>query len=254
MTEAQTVPGLVSAQPSGNSTTATNPSSKITIESKVKRPSLKSFSRTSKTRSRSIDHDPCRESARRWTTVKSLYTLARPQLLFLFIGFIGAVIAGGAYSGDAVIFGTTINKLDPCNGISKIKATGKLAGVLFLILAVSTFLASSVGGSAFGRVAEKIVFKVRILTFRSLIRQDLSWHTSNGRTPALLLSNFTADTSALAGLSGVVVGTILTIFVNLVASILMTHIIAWKIAIVLLATLPILLGSGFMRLYALSRL
>ena len=255
MTEAQMVSGLVSAQSSDAPTTTTTLSSKTTVvETKVKRPPLKSFRRTSQSRSRGRNHGPCRESARRWTTIKSFYTLARSQLLFLLIGFIGAVIAGGAYSGDAVIFGTTINKLDPCNGISKTRATGNLAGILFFILAISAFFANSVGGSAFGRVAEKVVLKIRILTFRSLIQQDLSWHTSNGRTPALLLSNFTADTSALAGLSGVVVGTILTIFVNLVASILMTHIIAWKIAIVLLATLPILLGSGFMRLYALSKL
>lgn len=103
-------------------------------------------------------------------------------------------------------------------------------------------------------MAERTVFKIRILTFQSLIKQDLSWHTSSGRTPNLLLSSFTADSRALAGLSGVVVGTNLTVLMNLIASILMTHSVAWKIAIVLLATLPILLGSGFTRLHALSKL
>ena len=64
---------------------------------------------------------------------------------------------------------------------------------------------------------------------------------------------FTCDANALAGLSGTTVGTVITILVNLVASIVLTHIIAWKIAIVLLATLPILLGSGIMRLRALAK-
>ena len=249
MTEAQTVSGLVSAQPSDISTT-TAP----LLKANVKRSSQKSLRLPNYSRSLRVDGEERKTTKNRGSNIERLYNLARPQLPFLTVGLIGAVIAGGVYSGDAVIFGTVISKLDPCKGVSQTKATGNLAGILFFILSLLAFFANSIGGSAFGRVAERMVYNIRILTFRSLMQQDLSWHTSNDRTPAALLSYFTTDTSALAGLSGVVVGTILTIFVNLVASILMTHIIAWKIAIVLLATLPVLLGSGFMRLHALSRL
>ncbi|KAL8944649.1 MAG: hypothetical protein Q9216_000346 [Gyalolechia sp. 2 TL-2023] len=255
MTEAQTVSGLVSAQPSDvSATTTTLSTDTMAVKTDVKRASLKSLRRPSYFRSRSTEQRISNEVPAHRSVTGSLYRLARPQLSFLAIGLVGAIIAGGIYSGDAVVFGITISKLNICEGISKTKSAGNLAGILFFVLAISAFLANSIGGSAFGIVAEKIVFKIRILTFRSLVRQDVLWHTSNGRTPALLLSYFTTDTNSLAGLSGVVVGTILTILVNLIASILLTHIIAWKIAVVLLATLPILLGSGFMRLYALSKL
>lgn len=40
--------------------------------------------------------------------IKNLSTLARPRLLFLLTGVFGAVIAGGVYSADAVIFGTKV--------------------------------------------------------------------------------------------------------------------------------------------------
>ncbi|KAL8650196.1 MAG: hypothetical protein Q9210_003970 [Variospora velana] len=255
MSEAQSVSSLVSAQPSEVSTAA---SSAVSSELKAIRPTFRqdslNYFRNSFRSTSQVDSEGKLERRSRWTGIKMFSRLARPQLLFLVIGIAGATVAGGSYSADAVIFGTTIGQLDACHGSSKVKSAGNLAGLLFFILALSAFLANSIGGSAFGRVAEKVVFKVRILTFRSLMHQDVRWHTSSGRTPALLLSYFTADTNALAGLSGVVTGTILTILVNLVASILMTHIIAWKIAVVLLATLPILLGSGFMRLWAVSDL
>ncbi|KAI4090354.1 MAG: hypothetical protein LQ344_004784 [Seirophora lacunosa] len=255
MSETQSLSSLVSAQSSEVSTIAP---SAISSELKAVRPtfkrgSLKSF-RDSFRRDSHVDSEGKLDSHSRWTGVRMFSRLARPQLLFLVIGILGATVAGGSYSADAVIFGTTISQLDACRGSSMVKSAGSLAGLLFFILALSAFLANSIGGSAFGRVAEKVVFRIRILTFRSLMHQDVRWHTSGGRTPAVLLSYFTADTSALAGLSGVVMGTILTILVNLVASIVMTHIIAWKIAVVLLATLPILLGSGFMRLWAVSNL
>ncbi|KAL9583209.1 MAG: hypothetical protein Q9212_002839 [Teloschistes hypoglaucus] len=256
MTEAQKISNPVSEAPSEISTTTTLASSVNLKPSRPKlgRISLKSFRRSSqKSNSQKIVQPPDR-LAQQWSKTRSFSKIARPQILLLCVGVLGAIIAGGSYSGDAVIFGVTIGGLEPCRGIPRVISTGNLAGLLFFVLAVSSFLANSIGGTAFGWAAENIICKIRVLTFRSLIQQDFRWHTSANRTPVLLLSYFTTDTGVLAGLSGVVVGTILTILVNLVASILMTHIIAWKIAVVLLATLPILLGSGFMRLYALSNL
>ncbi|KAI4203067.1 MAG: hypothetical protein LQ350_002115 [Teloschistes chrysophthalmus] len=256
MTEAQKISNPVSEAPSELSTTTTLASSVDVKPSrpKLQKTSFRSFRRSSQNTNSQKANQPPDQFARRWRKTRRFSKIARPQLLLISIGALGAIIAGGSYSGDSVIFGVTIGGLEPCQGIPRVISTGNLAGLLFFVLAVSSFLANSIGGTAFGWAAENIICKIRVLTFRSLIQQDLRWHTSGDRTPALLLSYFTTDTGVLAGLSGVVIGTILTILVNLVASILMTHIIAWKIAVVLLATLPILLGSGFMRLYALSNL
>ncbi|KAL6712889.1 hypothetical protein ACLMJK_009601 [Lecanora helva] len=254
MTESQSlqVPKTVSTEPSEVST-ATSCSL-----ADIKAIKFKSASTPIRGRSRSWSADAKmdrhHDTSDHRSNVRTVAILVRPQLLMVLVGIIGSIVAGGAYSGDAVIFGNTIGNLDICRGASKINHTGDLAGILFFLLALAAFFANSIGGSAFGKVAEKVVSEIRILTFRALFQQDLLWHTSDDRTPAQLLSYFTTDTHALAGLSGVVIGTILTILVNLVASIIMTHIIAWKIAVVLLATLPILLGSGFMRLYVLGKL
>ena len=177
-----------------------------------------------------------------------------PILYWVSLGFVGAIIAGGSFSADAVIFGHTIGHLHPCQSQSLIESTGNLAGLLFFILALVTLLANALAGSAFGRAAEDTMARVRILTFRSLMKKSLSWHLSADRTPYVLSSHFSKDTAALAGLSGIVLGTSITVLTNLIASILLAHILAWKIAIVLLSTLPIVLGSGFMRLRAIAKL
>lgn len=189
-----------------------------------------------------------------WSTIRGTATLSRPQWVFVLLGIFAAATVGGAYSGEAVIFGHTIGSLSPCRGPASIRASGNLFGLLFFIFAVLVLTANIISGSSFGRVAEKMVYKVRVLAFRSLFHQDLQWHYSNGRTPALLLSHLSSDASSLAGLSGTTVGTIVSIITNLMAGIIMTHIIAWKIAVVLLATLPVLLGSGIMRLRVLAHL
>ncbi|KAI2994742.1 hypothetical protein CBS147346_10290 [Aspergillus niger] len=188
-----------------------------------------------------------------WALAKGYAPALRPHLLYVFLALIGSSIVGGAFSGEAVIFGNTVGSLNPCKSASSISNRGDFYGLMFFILAIIEFFANVVSWSGFGWVSEKIVYTVRVLSFRSLFEQDLHWHQSNGRSPALLLSYITRDGNALAGLSGSVIGTLFSITVNLIAAIILTHIIAWKIALVCLALVPLLLGAGLMELLVLGK-
>lgn len=52
---------------------------------------------------------------------------------------------------------------------------------------------------------------------------------------------------------GVALGTIFTVFTSVSGGIILAHVIAWKIAIVLLAAVPIMLASGYIRLRMLAK-
>lgn len=188
-----------------------------------------------------------------WALIKGYGPAVRPHLLVIFLGLLGASIVGGAFSGEAVIFGNTVGSLNPCKGADSIRSRGNFFGLMFFVLAIIEFFANFASWTSFGWVSEKVVYAVRVLSFRSLFEQDLQWHQSNGRTPAMLLSYITRDGNALAGLSGSVIGTLFSITVNLIAAIILTHIIAWKIALVCLALVPLLLGAGLMELHVLGK-
>lgn len=191
---------------------------------------------------------------------KSLWALARgyapalkPHMLVIFIALLGSVCVGGAFSGEAVIFGNTVGSLNPCKTPAFIRSHGNFFGLMFFVLAIIEFFANLVSWSGFGWTSERLVYTVRVLSFRSLFEQDLEWHQSEGRTPSMLLSYITRDGNALAGLSGSVLGTLFSITVNLFAAIILTHIVAWKIALVCLSLVPLLLGCGLMELSVLGK-
>lgn len=188
-----------------------------------------------------------------WALAKGYAPALRPHLLMICLALIGASIVGGAFSGEAVIFGSTVGSLNPCKSASSIRHRGDFFGLMFFVLAIIEFFANVASWAGFGWVSEKIVYSVRVLSFRSLFEQDLQWHQSKGRTPALLLSYITRDGNALAGLSGSVIGSLFSISVNLIAAIILTHIIAWKIALVCLSLVPLLLGAGLMELLVLGK-
>ncbi|KAJ5790709.1 uncharacterized protein N7518_007720 [Penicillium psychrosexuale] len=188
-----------------------------------------------------------------WGLCKGYAPALKPHTLVIFAALFGSSMVGGAFSGEAVIFGNTVGSLNPCHTADSISSRGNFYGLMFFVLAIIEFFANIVSWGGFGLVSEKIVYKVRVLSFRSLFEQDLQWHQSNGRSPALLLSYITRDGNALAGISGSVVGTLFSITVNLIAAIILTHIIAWRIALVCLALVPLLLGAGLMELMVLGK-
>ncbi|KAI0816510.1 multidrug/pheromone exporter, ABC superfamily [Xylaria sp. FL0064] len=188
-----------------------------------------------------------------WSVMKSLGSLTRPYMLWLFIAFFGSLLVGGTYLGSGLIFGNTIAALSPCNTEQAIRAAGSLFGLLYFVLAIIEFFANGTSWSTFGLVAEKVLYVIRVLTFRSLFEQDLQWHQSENRTPSSLLSFITNDTTAIGGLTGSIIGTMFSIVVNFVGAIILAHIVAWKIAVVCLAVVPLMLGSGFMKLWILAR-
>lgn len=187
-----------------------------------------------------------------WALGRGYAPLLRPHLLIIVIALFASSIVGGAFSAEAVIFGNTVGSLSPCNSVASIRSQGSFFGLMFVILAIIEFFANLISWSGFGWVSEKIVYTVRVLSFSSLLEQDLQWHQSDGRTPALLLSYITRDGNAIAGLSGSVIGALFSITVNLIVAIVLTHIIAWRIALVCLSLVPLLLGAGLMELRVLG--
>lgn len=198
------------------------------------------------------EEEPETPSKSLWALVKGYAPAVRPHLLMIALALLGSILVGGAFSGEAVIFGNTVDSLNICRSPDSIRASGDFFGLMFFVLAIIEFFANAASWTGFGWVTEHIVYSVRILSFRSLFEQDIQWHQSRGRTPAVLLSYITRDGSALAGLSGSVIGTLFSITANLLAAIIMTHIIAWRIALVCLALVPLLLGAGLMELRVLG--
>lgn len=185
--------------------------------------------------------------------VKRILGLMCPQLMYLVTAIIAGIIVGCTFSAAGVVFGYTIGSINPCHPLSEILWAGSFYGGMYFLLAVVELLANSASWSGFGYVAEKMLYKMRVLAFRSLYTQSLDWHQASGRTSASLLSVVTADTAAVGGFSGSIAGTIFSIIVNFLVAIILCHIVAWKIAIVCLVIVPLLFGAGIMQVRSLSQ-
>ncbi|EXJ78802.1 hypothetical protein A1O1_09204 [Capronia coronata CBS 617.96] len=189
-----------------------------------------------------------------WTVIRGMGRFIRPNLGWLVMAMIAATIVGLTFSAAALIFGHVVDALGACNtSIGRILYLGRFFGGMLFMVASVEFFANLFSWTSFAVVAERLLYSLRVLSFRSLLDQDMEWHQSTAQDPSTLLSVITKDSTAIGGFSGSTMGTIFSILINFGVAIILSHIIAWKIAVVCLSMIPILLGSGIMQLYTFAR-
>ena len=185
-------------------------------------------------------------------TLRRLARYTGPSWLFWVVGLGASAVIGGAYSGEAVLFGHVVQALNPCQSPDRVESQADLFALFFFILALIELFAYFLSGASLGVVAESLLLRVRKQIVEVLAAQRLVWYETRHAAPSSMIAELVADTSNLGGLTSTVIGTIFSILVNLVAGIVLAHAVAWRIAIVILATVPILLVSGYLRLKVLA--
>lgn len=88
--------------------------------------------------------------------------------------------------------------------------------------------------------------------FRSILRQDQEFFDQKEHSPGGLSSFLSTAPTELAGLSGAVIGACLTFIATIAGGVILSLAVGWKLALVCAATIPIMTGSGYIRLRVLS--
>ncbi|KAI0890753.1 leptomycin B resistance protein pmd1 [Annulohypoxylon maeteangense] len=181
--------------------------------------------------------------------ISGINKLIRPDYSWFVLAVPAAVVVGCTFTAMGLIFGHTVSALSACNAtISDILYYGRFFGGLVFMLAVVEFFANLGSWSAFGRLSENLVYRIRVLSFRTLMEQSVEWHSSGSR-----LGVITKDGASLAAFSGSIIATTFSIVINFFVAIIVSHAFAWKIAIVGLALVPLLLAAGILQVRATSR-
>jgi ATP-binding cassette subfamily B (MDR/TAP) protein 1 len=181
------------------------------------------------------------------------FALSRSEIPAIGLGLLASIVSGGITIGEALIFGNLIELLNDTSNSPQTTSRILLYCLLFLILAVIALLSRTGGGAAFGLVSENLVVRVRDVSFRTVLMQDMAWFSKPGRSHHDLMAKLSTDSGNISGLSGIILGTFFTISTSVLGGIILAHIVAWKIAIVLLSGVPIMLLAGFFRLRILAK-
>ena len=192
------------------------------------------------------------ERKRTRSVVARCLELSRRDFPLIYVGLFASVLTGGIIIGEAVVFGNLVAILNSDLLPGPLVSEASKYCLIFLALALCALAAYTGSGFCFGVVSEHLNLVTRDISLRNILRQDPEWFSNPGNSVHALMATMTTDSGHLSGLSGIIVGTILCALTSLFGGIILAHVVAWKIAIVLLGALPIVLLAGYLRLKVLA--
>lgn len=184
------------------------------------------------------------------TIIGRCLKISRNDSSLLLFGLSLSIISGGIVLGEAIIFGNLVQLIG--NSVSEPDFLSRvgLFCLLFFVLAIIALISYSGSGSCFGVASAHFVATVQLLSLENILRQDMQWFS--GRTVSTLISTLQSEAGQLSCLSGVALGTIFTVMTSVCGGIILAHVVAWKIAIVPLAAVPVMIIAGYVRLRVIS--
>ncbi|KAK6222367.1 hypothetical protein LQW54_001067 [Pestalotiopsis sp. IQ-011] len=189
------------------------------------------------------------------TLIKLIASFNRDEWKLMVWGLFWSVICGGGNPTQAVFFAKQIMTLSvnltPANE-HQVKKDSDFWSAMYLMLAWVQFVAYILQGLAFARCSERLVHRVRDRAFRSMLRQDVAFFDRDENTAGALTSFLSTETTHVAGISGVTLGTLLLVTTTLISALVLALAVGWKLSLVCISTIPILLGCGFFRFYMLA--
>lgn len=189
-----------------------------------------------------------------WTLIKLVGSFNKKETHLMLIGLAFSIIAGGGNPTQSVIFAKSLVAISlPPSQYATLRHDANFWSLMYLMLAIVQFLSSSGQGIAFAYCSERLIHRTRNQAFRTMLRQDIAFFDKEENSAGALTSFLSTETTFLAGMSGSTLGTILMVSTTLIASVSLAVAIDWKLALVCVATIPILLGCGFFRFWMLAR-
>ncbi|KAF5615574.1 ATP-binding protein cassette subfamily B (MDR TAP) member 1 [Fusarium sp. NRRL 52700] len=191
-----------------------------------------------------------------WTLIKLIASFNKKELGFMLVGLLFSAVCGGGNPTQAVFFAKQITTLSaPVTDQTKhqIKKDSDFWSAMYLMLAFVQLFAFVIQGVLFAKCSERLVHRVRDRAFRAMLRQDVAFFDRDENTAGALTSFLSTETTHVAGLSGVTLGTLLMVSTTLIAAIALSLAVEWKLSLVCISLIPVLLACGFFRFWILAR-
>ncbi|KAK9472684.1 P-loop containing nucleoside triphosphate hydrolase protein [Dipodascopsis tothii] len=188
------------------------------------------------------------------TLIKLLYSLNKPERTLIFFSICFAFVAGAAYPVQSVLFAKCVTAFEvlPSQYGHMREQINLFAGLFFMLAGVEGVAYVLMMGM-FAFTAQRLVRRIRLESFRSMLRQDIAYFDKDGNSTGSLTSQLSQEAQSVEGLSGATLGHILNSSVTIIVGIILSLSVAWKLALVCAACMPLVVGAGYLRFALLAR-
>ncbi|KAK9447474.1 P-loop containing nucleoside triphosphate hydrolase protein [Limtongia smithiae] len=198
-----------------------------------------------------VKRDPQAEDYSLWELVKFLLVLSKPEEKYNIMGAIGSSLTGLAYDAMGLLFGRSVQAFSSPDYDFMSSQIALYSG-LFFMLAVVQLIVTGLSLTFFAYTTQKLVRRIRLRTLKQMLRQDIRFYDKDENTTGSLTSTLSQDAQFVEGFGGATLGQVMNSTMIIITGVVLAIAIAWNLALVCCACLPLIIGAGFWRFYVLS--
>jgi ATP-binding cassette subfamily B (MDR/TAP) protein 1 len=183
--------------------------------------------------------------------MRRLYALNRPEWPYLAMGIVGAIISGALFPVEGLIIANLQNILfstDP----DFIREQGDKWILGFVGLAVAAMIGCLMNAGGFAVSGEKMVRRLRQMTFSAIIRHDVGWFDAEEHATSAITSELEQAAHDVSLATGVAISDKLRLVMTLGTGIVIGLIASWQIGLVAIACIPLIALAGVIQMASIS--
>ncbi|XP_014681412.1 PREDICTED: multidrug resistance protein 1-like [Priapulus caudatus] len=173
-----------------------------------------------------------------------------PEWPYIICGCCSSAVVGVAMPLFAVFYSEIFKVYGIKDDDDELLKEARFWSLMFLVLGVaqgSCYFFSSV---FFGTSGEQLTMRLRMQSFTNVLRQDMGWFDDPKHSTGKLTTRLATDAPMIKGATGIRLATALQAVITMVAGVTIAFAFGWKLALVIMGTIPILAVAGVLQMKA----
>uniref|UniRef100_A0A8C4SJI5 ATP-binding cassette sub-family B member 5 n=1 Tax=Erpetoichthys calabaricus TaxID=27687 RepID=A0A8C4SJI5_ERPCA len=134
-------------------------------------------------------------------SLSRILSLNKKEWPYLIVGLLASVIDGGVYPCFGIIFAKIIGVFGETDPVIRSQKT-TMFSLLFVLLGAIFLVVMSLQGYTFGVSGETLTLKLRSLSFKAILRQEIGFFDDHKNSVGVLITRLATDASLVKGAGG----------------------------------------------------
>ncbi|OMO66045.1 hypothetical protein COLO4_30822 [Corchorus olitorius] len=179
--------------------------------------------------------------------MSKIWSLQKPELITLLLGFLLAILAGAILSIFPLLLGKALNAYFD-DTPSHLKSDVAKLSIVLAGLGFGCMIAMTGQQGFCGLAGTKLTLRVRDLLFRSILRQEPGWFDFDNNSPGVLASRLSLDCLSFRSVLGDRYSVLLMGVSSAAVGLGVSLYYEWRLALVAAAVTPFTLGASYLNL------
>ncbi|KAH9026281.1 P-loop containing nucleoside triphosphate hydrolase protein [Lactarius deliciosus] len=162
-------------------------------------------------------------------------------------GSLFAVATGCVFPAFGIVWSQAVTGFSDSSSRER-RHDGDRAALWSFIISILAMISIGAQNYMFAHSAASLTSKLRSLSFRAILRQDIEYFDRDENSSGAIVSGLSDGPQKINGLAGITLGAIIQALATLIAGFTIGLIFIWKVGLVGFACIPFLISVGYIRL------